>query len=218
MKNGGRHSHRTAGAHSGETDVDWRQLAQYGVSHALNDLFSLPPEARTAARIEALVERRWTNRGYKFASREHYHHVKLRAVQAIGRYARRQSERARPLMLFETAQTRIAPLAVNLSLNMQLLWSDCEGAARELVVHKFVIEDQPQENETFFHMATLFCHHAFGRLPRCVEVLPVLGGGGARYEPSHDRLQASYDYLRLIKDYMKETEAKAPLGRQSCRS
>ncbi|MCD1257414.1 hypothetical protein B5M42_001005 [Paenibacillus athensensis] len=209
MKNGGAGSQRAA------SDVDWRQLALYGVSHALNDLFSLPPEARTAARVEALIERRWTNRGYKFASREHYHHVKRCAVQALVRYAASRQEQAGPLLLFETIQTHISPLNVDLSLNLQLLWGGEKEAAGEFRIHRFVMEARPQENESFFHLATLLGYHAFGRLPQSIEVWSVLGGGGARCQPSLEHLQASYDYLRLIRDYMKEAdEEMAPLRRR----
>ncbi|NEW06998.1 hypothetical protein GK047_13385 [Paenibacillus sp. SYP-B3998] len=190
-----------------ETNVHWSQLVQYTVSHVINDLYTLSVEQRTTDRIATLVEKRWTNRHYKFQSAEHFISCKQLVIRHLTQYVKQMQLSDNPILLFEKCNAEIASLDVEMSIIFQVALSRIsDSKASSLIIQKFIVEDQESLISSFTHMAAVFCWNAFAKLPERIEIYSVISGKKHIHYPRLEEIEASYDYIRLIKSYLSEHE------------
>ncbi|WP_028563078.1 hypothetical protein [Paenibacillus pinihumi] len=180
--------------------LDWRQLSQYALSHAIKEYFMLPQAARTPLAIPSLLERRWTNRESAFESRAHYSSVQTRLAGELSMLLQEHDE-AEPLLLFEQWETFQPDLGRKLSMIFQLVTgvhNGLGGAEAGYVVHKYVVNDNEELMNAFCHYAAVFCSSAFSSLPVRIEIHSLLTGKTKRMFPVQASLAQSIDYLRLM--------------------
>lgn len=180
--------------------VDWRQLAQYAASHCVNDFYSLPLEARTQRTLAELVERRWTNRHYRFLSNEHFWQTKTAVERHLASFLLEKYRDCRPIVLFEQLSTYIKELGMELSQIFQLIVADkdaLEHSDAGYTVQKYMVDENEAAVSAFIHMTTVFCANAFGALPSRIEALFLLSGKRHVYYPDESSWTKSLDYMRL---------------------
>ncbi|MDQ0114656.1 hypothetical protein [Paenibacillus harenae] len=185
----------------GERDVTWKQLAQYAASHCLNEFYALPIEARTEQSITAIIERRWSNRYYKFHSNEHYLQMKQKVISHLTAYLTGEYRTCEPIVRFEQLSAYVPSIDMELSQIFQLIIEDV-SAVNGYTVQKYVIDENEAAVSTFFHMTTVFCAHAFEVLPVTIEVLSLLSGKRFVCYPDELTLLQSLDYMRLAKSLL----------------
>lgn len=182
-------------------DVTWKQLAQYAASQCLNEFYALPIKARTELSITAIIERRWSNRYYKFHSNEHYLQIKQKVISHLTAFLTGEFRTCEPIVRFEQLSTYVPSMDLELSQIFQLIIEDA-SAVNGYTVQKYVIDEQEATVSTFFHMTTVFCAHAFEALPATIEVLSLLSGNRFIYYPDDSTLRESLDYMRLAKSLL----------------
>ena len=200
---------RFAGMKSGrkqEKRIGWRQLAQYAASHSVNDFFMLPREARTRAALEAAIGRRWTNRIQTFHSNEHYLQMKHTVADRLARFLVEKPVCCEPMIVFEQLTSYVEELDLELSQIFHLI-SACEGGSPVAYkVVKFVANADEDTLELLFHMTSVFGMSAFGSLPACIEVVPVLEEGHYLFRPDEETLEQSMDYMYLVKSLLPQAD------------
>ncbi len=191
-----------------EGDVNWRQMTQYAASHAVNDFYALPVEARTADAIAASVERWWTNRNYKFLTDEHYLQTKQTVIENLEIFLLGGACSPNPIICFEQMTTYVDDLDMELSQIFHTVIEDKGDSAGTgaYTVQKFVVDADREALELLFHMTSVFGESAFGRLPARIEALSLLDGKRITFEPSDKSLEYSYDYMYLVKTLLPETD------------
>lgn len=182
-------------------DLTWKQLAQYAASHCVNEFYTLPIEARTEQSITAIIERRWSNRYYKFHSSEHFLQTKQNVISHLTAFLTGEYRTNEPIVRFEQLSTYVPSIDMELSQIFQLIIKD-DSAANGYTVQKYVIDENEATVSTFFHMTTVFCAHAFDVLPETIEVLTLLSGKRFLYYPDDSTLLQSLDYMRLAKSLL----------------
>ncbi len=193
--------------------LHWRQLSQYALSHAINDYFALPSQARHPQLLPVLLERRWTNRCGAFDSLEHFAQIRQRLGSEMARLLEgRHSDE--PLLRFEQWETHHPQLRRRLSMIFQLVMSAevedgcaADGSRLETaddlrngqryIVQKYVVDDSEELLRAFCHYTTVFCSSAFPRLPERIEIYSLLTGRCEVMHPVSNHLQQSVDYVRL---------------------
>lgn len=190
-----------------EGDVNWRQLTQFAASHVVNDFYMLPIEARMPEAVEALVERRWTNRHYKFLSGEHYLQMKRTVVENLALFLLGGACAETPILTFEQLTPYVEELDMELSQIFHAIAGDGSGDAGGYIVQKFAVDADREALTLFFHMTSVVCMNAFERLPSRIEVLSVLEGKRLSFVPTEASLEQSYDYMYLIKSLLPEADA-----------
>jgi hypothetical protein len=191
-----------------EADVNWRQMTQFAASHAVNDFYALPFEARTAEAIAASVEHWWTNRNYKFISDEHYLQTKQTVIEHLQLFLLNGACPDIPIICFEQLTTYVDDLDMELSQIFHTVieaGNDGEGFG-SYTVQKFVVDADREALELLFHMTSVFGESAFGRLPARIEALSLLDGKRITFEPDDASLEYSYDYMYLVKTLLPETD------------
>jgi Txe/YoeB family toxin of Txe-Axe toxin-antitoxin module len=211
------HLRRLHGAARQGTDLNWRQLAQYAVSHVVNDFYTLPLACRTVSRVESLVDARWSNRTYKFESVQHYWTLKRKVADNLSRHLVHENRFQYPIMLFEQWKTRIHQLNADMSIIFQVVLGVPGASPSSFAIQKFIVEDNKPIIDSFFHMASLFCLNAFARLPEYMEVISAVSGKNYVHYPSEKKIGQSLDYMRLIRDYMTEAADEFGYGTDSAR-
>lgn len=192
------------------TEVSWQQLVQYSVCHMVNDYYSLPPEHRSEYSIERSADRRWTNRTYKFDSADHYWQVRYRAVSALKQLLHGELDGTiRPLIVFESYRTHIEAVQAEISFIVQVLYRPDDRPDSPYVIRKYLVDDDPDVIAGFRHLAVLFCSEAFEELPGRIEVFGVLSGSKHVFRPQADEVAKAADYIRLLREYARETETAA---------
>ncbi|WP_373231320.1 hypothetical protein [Cohnella sp.] len=81
--------------------LNWRQLVQYAVNHAIHEYYSLPVESRTPRIVVEFVDRYWTNKVRRFESNHHFHRVKSIVTQNLLLELSPSNVLVPPPMLFE---------------------------------------------------------------------------------------------------------------------
>lgn len=182
------------------TDVSWRQVVQYSVSHIVNDYFGRLPEYRSEQAIRRFADRRWSNKAYKFESAEHYWHIRDQAVGHLIRFLE-EGRDIRPLVLFESFRCPIPAVESDISFIVQMLHRRGDAASGPYEIQKYVVDDDPGVIAGFRHLAVLFCREAFGALPDRMDVFGVLSGKRYVMRPKEDDVARAADYVRLLRDY-----------------
>lgn len=197
--------------------LNWRQLSQYALSHAINDYYALSPLARHPQLFPALLERRWTNRSSAFSSEEHFVRVRQRLGSEMVRLLERQCG-IEPLLRFEQWETFQVELQRSLSMIFQIVLAAEDGAAanegaasrsrldndgcpwsgQRYVVQKYVVNDDEELLRAFCHYTVAFCSSAFPHLPERVEIYSLLTGHSEVMRPTAASLQQSIDYVGLV--------------------
>ncbi len=186
--------------HLNQDHLNWRQLVQYAVNHAIHDYYSLPPESRTAAGIRSFLERQWTNKVRLFESFPHFHRVKAMVTEHLVRELTSLPLETPPILLFESISAWIDELRAEISLIVQLAYWSGES----YTIRKFMVGEDPAVIPAFFHMTSVMAHRAFGKLPEQIEVVTLLTGQKQTYRPQDEELEASIDYLRLASRLFQE--------------
>ncbi|WP_046226661.1 hypothetical protein [Paenibacillus dauci] len=187
---------------------DWKQRAQYAVGHAINRYYSLQPELREIAHMGELLDYRWPRRSQSFESEQHYWDLKDLLTQRLTEMLPSNQSDAYPVMLYEQHQVMVPELGTELSLILQAAWQvpwttaqpDAESSGhKSLIVQKFFLEHEPQLEEAFIHLSSVFCKAAFGVLPERIELFNIMEGTIRQHVPRADQYRASIDYLHLLR-------------------
>ncbi|WP_458122057.1 hypothetical protein [Paenibacillus sp. Z6-24] len=198
----------------------WKQRVQYAVGHAVNRYYSLDPELREVANIGQLLDYRWPRQLQSFESERHYWDIKDLMIRRLTELLPPNHPAAYPVMLYEQHQVMVPELGAELSLIFQAAWQmpwttaqpDAESSGhKSLIVQKFFLEHEPQLEEAFIHLSSVFCQSAFGALPEQIELFNMIEGTVKRYVPHADQYTASIDYLHLLRHAV-------PGGNRSCTS
>lgn len=189
-----------------ERSVNWRQMVQFAASHSVNDFYRLPDEARTQEAIEAAVEHWWTNRNYIFHSDEHYLQMKQMVKAHLTAFLLGGLCKGMPVIFYEQLTTYVEELDLEISQIFHLVSADKEGGANDYIVQKLAVDSDEDSLDLFFHMTSVFCTSAFGKLPTRMEVLSLLNGKRTVFVPDEASLGRSYDYMYLIKSLLPEAE------------
>ncbi|QGQ95952.1 hypothetical protein EHS13_14255 [Paenibacillus psychroresistens] len=179
--------------------LHWRQMVQYAVNHVINDIYSLPVEARSQARIYEIIHTRWKINMRLFESKAHYNQILAHVTTALLDHFSADFAKEPPLFLFETFSTWIEELQTELSMIFQVVeWSE-----QTFVIKKILVDEDSDVITVFKHMAILFSHKAFARLPSRIEIFSVLSGKTTIIEPkgTEDITQA-IDYLWLTQQLL----------------
>jgi hypothetical protein len=192
-----------------ERDVTWQQLVQYAASHCVNEFYTLPIEARTEQSIAAIIERRWSNRNYKFHSNEHFLQTKQQVISQLTAFLTGENRACEPIVCFEQFSVYIPSIDMELSQIIQLIIEDNSlgSAAKGYKVQKYVFEANEATVSTFFHMTTVLCAHAFESLPASIEILSLHHGKKHVYHPDMATLLQSLDYMSLAKSLLPLIDA-----------
>ncbi|CAM4511603.1 hypothetical protein FHS16_003443 [Paenibacillus endophyticus] len=189
-----------------KNDVDWRQMVQYAASHSVNDFYGLPEAARSRASIEASVEQWWTNRNYKFHSDEHFLQMKQTLKEQLTSFLLGGSCPQTPIIFYEQLTAYVEELDLEISQIFHLVAVDPDGGADDYIVQKLAVDVDEESLSLLFHMTSVFCMSAFGKLPTRIEVLSLLNGKKVVYVPDEASLESSYDYMYLIKSLLPEAD------------
>jgi hypothetical protein len=180
--------------------LNWRQMAQYGVNHVINDYYLLPNSERTDAKILELVQRRWTNKISRFYSYSHFHEVRSEIAGNLMYFLLEDQQSTPPLILFERFKVWVDELHVHLSMIFQLV----QGTEKSYVIKKYLVDEDPDVISMFKHMAIIFSCKAFLALPEKIEVYLLLSGNKLVFEPSQNDIKESIDFLNLTKKLMDD--------------
>ncbi|MBP1992451.1 hypothetical protein [Paenibacillus eucommiae] len=201
------------------SDVNWRQLVQYAVSHTIKDYYTLPASQRKSLNVADLVNRHWSNRGYKFESREHFWEIKRKVISHLSNTLTSQQHEENPMVLFEKWDTYVSRLDLQMSLIFQAIFGHPNASNSAYTVQKFIVDNDDEVITAFQHMAAVFCFSAFARLPEKIEVFTILDGKKRTFYPDEHTIEASMDYMRLIRDFLPEAvEIKKFDAKSECRS
>lgn len=202
-----------------EQDVEWRQLVQYVMGHVINDYYTLPPVSRTTRKVAQLVDQRWTNRAYKFDSKDHFYQVKRKVMSNLCHILGGEYKDLFPMMLFEQWETYIPELDLKLSLIFQAVFSRADNASSSYTVQKFILDNDETVITMLFHMINVFCKHTFAELPEKIEVFSILDGQCHTFYPSLTTTDQSIDYMRLLRDFVPEAvEVRREIAAAECRN
>jgi hypothetical protein len=182
--------------------LNWRQMAQYGVNHVINDYYTLPNRDKTELSILKFIERRWTNKIHIFYSNLHFREVRSQVTGNLI-YALLEDRHANsfpPLILFESFKVYVEEIDAYLSMIFQVV----KGSNTSYVIKKYIIDEDPDVINLFKHLAVIFCNKAFAKLPETIEIHLLLSGENLVFTPSESEVAAALDYLSLIKQLIDE--------------
>lgn len=180
----------------------WTERVQYAVGHAVNRYYAADPSLRCYADAGELVDYRWPRRIAYFDSEQSYWQLKDQVARNLHAFfASDGYDGQRPAMLYETFETRVEELGIDLSMIVQAAWQGEDGQGLHL--QKFVVEYDPAVLDGYRHAARVFCRCAFGADPAKIEAYHVLTGeriglslDGIPYERSLDYLKLAYSGMR----------------------
>jgi hypothetical protein len=152
------------------------------------------------------VERRWTNRNYKFHSNEHFLQIKQAVITNLCTFLVDEPCSSTPIILFEQLTAYVDGLDMELSQIFHMVSADAEGAADDYIVQKFAVDTDADSLDLLFHMTSVFCANAFEKLPTRIEVLSLLSGKRFSFKPDEASLERSYDFMYLVKSLLPEAE------------
>lgn len=179
--------------------LHWRQMVQYAVNHVINDIYSLPVEARSQAKIFECIHTRWKINMRLFGSKAHYNQILATVTTALLDYFSADFTEVPPLFLFESFSTWIEELQTELSMIFQVVeWSE-----QAFIIKKVLVDEDADVITVFKHMAILFSHKAFDRLPERIEIFSVLSGKTLIIEPEGmEDITKAIDYLWLTQQLL----------------
>ncbi|OWR31542.1 hypothetical protein CDO73_07405 [Saccharibacillus sp. O23] len=191
----------TCSSHGG--DYHWTERVQYAVGHAVNRYYSADPAMRRHADAGELVDYRWPRRIAYFDSEQSYWQLKDQVARNLHAFfASDGYEGQRPVMLYETFETRIEELGIDLSMIVQAAWQGTDEQGLHL--QKFVVEYDPAVLDGYRHAARVFCRCAFGADPAKIEAYHVLSGEYIDLSLDDIPYENSLDYLKLAYSGMKQ--------------
>ncbi|WP_336776921.1 hypothetical protein [Paenibacillus sp. MMO-58] len=209
-----RYAKRQGAAPSAKTEVNWVQLAQVAVSHAVNAFFMTPEGERSHFSIPDTLERWWTNKVEEFESPEHYWLIRQQLIDGL--HSLLSSEKSTtPIILFEQHQVFVPELRVELMQIFQVVLKSDNGNPDDYIVRKYIVDEDEEIIALFRHLTAVFCSSAFGRLPLRIEVLSVLSGNQLIVYPDKKSLEQSLDYMKLAASFMPEASSAAGQLRKS---
>jgi hypothetical protein len=193
-----RRSHRSK--HKG---LHWRELTQYAISHCVNDYYSTAPEYRSMKAALRTMEAKWTNKVYKFDSRQHFKQIKDSVANNLSLHLSQTDSLSMPCILFEQHQTKVIELDIMFSYIVQTMFgsTQAESAYR---VRSYMVDNNPEMMEACYHLTSVFCYSAFAQLPERIEIYAVLQDQLYSYSPSHQSIERSMDYMRLLHELVAE--------------
>ncbi|WP_019424418.1 hypothetical protein [Paenibacillus sp. OSY-SE] len=181
-------------------ESSWINAAQASVNKIVHAYYARAPETRTPASVIHDIERYWTQERERFQSEQHYVLIKRSVSYNLSEYLTSESSGQSLLLLGETLTVQAAELGATLSMTLQM--AECSDAS--FVVRKYVIADEPQVFKAFIHLAIVFAHEAFHRLPEKIEVCSLLNGTAYTVHPKAEHYRSSVDFLRLMLGVMSE--------------
>lgn len=188
-------------------DPSWKQLTQYAAYHAINAWYTMLPTRRSYAALCAAFDGKWTNKTRKFDSTQHYNEVREIVLHHLYSLLSAEGEGCSwPHMVFESSSVFVPQLDVRLSMIIHLL----APAERTFALHKYVMEERADVMELFTHMSIVFSHAAFGVLPEHIRIINIMTGTRHVLEPQMCDVEASMDYLRLIKGVYSDCGCSLP--------
>lgn len=181
------------------SSLNWRQMVQYAVNHIINDIYTLPVEARSQARIFEIIHTRWRINKRLFESQAQYNQVRSTVTVSLLNHFSSAFTAAPPLFLFESHSTWIEELQTELSIIFQLV----EWTEQSYVIKKILVDEDPDVINVFKHMVILFSHRAFGKLPERIEIFSVLSEKIIVIEPNdQEDLSIAIDFLSLTQQLL----------------
>lgn len=181
--------------------LNWRQLVQYAVHHAIHEHYSLPAESRSSRKVQEFIDRHWTNKVYRFESEHHFHRVKSTVTQNLLLELFPGNVPVPPLMLFENISVWIDELQAEMSMIFQVVhWTK-----QSFVIQKFLANEDIDVMTAFVHMASVVSRKAFQTMPEQIEIITLMTGEKHVYRPKEEILTSSLDYLRLMYGLFQET-------------
>lgn len=193
-----------------KVDVSWRQMAQFAACHSVDDYFKLPAQSRTEEAVETAVEHWWTNRHYKFHSNEHYLQSKHSVISNLTAFLVDEKCCSTPIIVFEQLTAYVEELDMELSQIFHLVSADEAGGVSDYIIQKFVADENKDTLDLLYHMTSVFCASAFGKLPSRIEVLSVLNGNRQLFVPNEATLEQSLDYMQLVKSLLPDANVFEP--------
>lgn len=175
----------------------WRHRVQYAVSHAVNEYYTLSPEVRREVPISYLLEKRWPRQISDFDSADQYWHVKSKVTSELIRAVSQRAEYLYPTLLFEELTIFVPELQMDLSVIFQTAWQLDTCSKAQLTIHKYMVSFHSEVIRAYQQLATVFCAHAFGKLPYCIEVDCLMEGKKVTYMPDEDDYLLALDYIKL---------------------
>lgn len=183
----------------------WRQQVQYAVGHTLNDFYSLQPEVRRETPVQFLLERRWPPKGHAFPSLMHYWDIKQAVADELMRIVAGNHTGEIPVMLYEQWHVPVPELEIELAMIFQLAWSSWQEG-RCLNIQKFMVSGNEDVITGFLHMASVFCHQAYGKPAETIGIYSLLDGRRHIFDGAGIPLQESLDYVRLLSVFLEREE------------
>lgn len=175
----------------------WRHRVQYAVSHAVNEYYTLLPEVRREVPIQYLLEKRWPRQISDFDSVDHYWQVKFQVTNELIRVMSQRAEYLYPTLLFEELSIFVPVLQMDLTVIFQTAWQLDMNSSSQLTIHKYMVSFHPEVIKAYQQLATVFCVHAFGKLPHCIEVDCLMEGMKETYIPDDEDYLLALDYIKL---------------------
>ncbi|MDF2721583.1 MAG: hypothetical protein K0Q59_1258 [Paenibacillus sp.] len=181
--------------------LNWKQLVQYAVNHAIYEFYTLPIESRSSSRIIDVLNRHWTNKVHRFESNPHFHRVKAKVIQSLLRELASDSSELPPLLLFENISVWIDELQSEMSMIFQL----ARWAKQSFIIQKFIVDEDRDVTTAFVHMASVLSSKAFQTLPERIEIITLMTGQKQVYRPKREDLPGSIAYMQITNDLFQET-------------
>lgn len=189
-----------------EIDVNWRQLVQYAASHTVNDFYRQSKETRGVETIHTSVENWWTNRNYKFHSDEHFLQMKQTIKEHLAAFLLGGGAPSMPIIFYEQMTAYVEELDLEISQIFHLVSTEQEASLDHYIVQKLAVDTDHDALNLYFHMTSVFCMSAFGKLPNRIEVFSLLSGKQVVFVPDEQSLEFSYDYMFLVKSLLPDVD------------